>query len=183
MCVCDMYLIAQCRGRVWVETINVLFQLLHRRRPYNRATGFYGNSVDVSKGFFNGTWKAPDWKHTCVCQYDCVGYPTEMDVYMSYFTSPLYIVKYNGFPLTSLHTTCSCTRWGRVRPAWDPPPVRWHCTCQDFIVPGKDESHTCRDVWTVYTLQVRTLANLNYIIIHWYKYLSSWHRHRHWNRD
>ena len=41
ICVCDMYLIAQCRGRVWVETINVLFQLLHRRRPYNRATDFF----------------------------------------------------------------------------------------------------------------------------------------------
>ena len=36
---CHTYLIAQCRGRVWIETIDILSQLLHRRRPYDRAMG------------------------------------------------------------------------------------------------------------------------------------------------
>ena len=65
-----MYLIAQCRGRVWVETINVLFQLLHRRRPYNRATDFLMEIV-YPKIFLKGNMEKSTGLKTYMCQYDC----------------------------------------------------------------------------------------------------------------
>jgi hypothetical protein len=76
---------------------------------------FNGNSL--SKDFFKGNMESTGLKTYMCVSVRLLGYPTEMDVYLSYFTPPVYIVKYNGFPLTSPHTTCSCTRRGRVRPA------------------------------------------------------------------